>query len=79
MRAGILLYVRVRKGLRVVAPWLRRALTVLEWGDWKTWAWATVVGADHVIRALRPWASRHSGWVVRVRHTTRGYRVTVTR
>lgn len=48
----------VSRGLRRVKPWAENVLQILDWADWKTWVWYSLLGLERIANAIVLWSKR---------------------
>lgn len=46
----------LRNGLRRIKPWANNILQMLDWADWKTWVWYSLLGVEKVTNTVLKWA-----------------------
>src|SRR5262245_34437004 len=46
------------RGLRRVKPWANNILQMLDWADWKTWVWYSLLGVERLTNTLIVWMKR---------------------
>ncbi len=47
-----------RKALTRFKPWANNILQVLDWADWKTWVWYSILGVEQVTNTILRWAKK---------------------
>lgn len=50
----------VRRGIARFKPVAENVLQLLDWADWKTWVWYSILGVEKVTNELVRWMKRTS-------------------